>query len=79
MMDQAAPMRRPSLMKGLLQRIQHEVGVRCSADAPAHDAPGVGVDHEGHINESGPGADVGEVGEPEHVRRWRVELPVHMI
>jgi hypothetical protein len=53
--------------------------MRCARDTPANDATGVGVDHEGHIDEPGPGADVGEVGEPEHVRRRRVELAVHMV
>jgi hypothetical protein len=64
MMDKTAASRRPPFMQGLLKRVEHEARMRCARDTPANDATGVGVDHEGHIDEPGPGADVGEVGEP---------------
>src|SRR4051795_12387451 len=50
-----------------------------SADAPADNAAGIGVDDKGHIDEAGPGGHVGEVGEPEHVRLRRAELAVDVI
>src|ERR1700722_8213529 len=46
---------------------------------PAHDAPGVGVDHERDVDEAGPGRDIGEVRDPERVRPGRPELAVDMI
>jgi hypothetical protein len=45
----------------------------------ARDAPRVGVDDEGCVGEARPGRHVGEVADPKHVRRGRVELPVHAI
>ena len=41
--------------------------------APAEDPPGVGVDDERDVDHAGPGRDVGEVGDPQPVRRRRVE------
>jgi hypothetical protein len=66
-------------MQGLLQRVEHEAGVCGPGYAPADDATGIGVDDEGDIDEARPGADRGEVREPKHVRRRRMEDPVHMI
>lgn len=66
-------------MDSLLKGIQHEAGMRGSADAPANDIAGVDIDHEGDIDEARPGRDIGEVGHPEHVRRWSMELPVDVI
>src|SRR6478672_424138 len=77
--DQATALRRATLGKGLLQRIQHEARVRCPAHAPAHDAPGIGIDDERDVDEAPPGGDVGEVRQPQRVRPWRVELPVHPV
>lgn len=42
----------------------------------ADDATCIGVDHEGDVDEARPGAHIGEVGEPEHVRHRRMKLPV---
>ena len=38
--DEAAAPNRPSLMQGLLQRVEHEEGVSRAGDTPADDAPG---------------------------------------
>lgn len=43
----------------LFQGIEHQVGAHCRADAPADDAPGEYVDHEGHVEPALPGRDVG--------------------
>ena len=53
-----------ALVQGLLQRVQHEAGVRRAGDTPADDPPGKGVDDEGDIDEARPRRDVGEVGHP---------------
>jgi hypothetical protein len=64
------------IMEGLLQRVQHEAGMSRTRDPPAHDASGVRVDYEGHIDEAGPGCHVSEVRDPECIRPRRLELPV---
>ncbi len=69
----------PSVQEGLLQCVEHEAGTGRPADPPAHDAAGLGIDDEGNVNEAGPGRDVGEVRDPQHVRLRRPELAVHVI
>ena len=39
----------------LLQGIQNEVRVHGGTDPPAHDAPGIHIDHEGHVQPALPG------------------------
>ena len=71
MMHEAGPMGRPSFVQCLFQRVEHEAGMRRAANPPADDPAGIGVDDESHIDEARAGRDVhGEVGDPEHVRRW---------
>jgi hypothetical protein len=38
-----------------------------------------GVQHEGNVAEAAPGGNVGQIGDPETIRRWRRELPLHQI
>lgn len=45
----------------------------------SHDPAGKGVDDEGHVCEAGPGRHIGEVRDPQPVRRRRVELAVDQI
>lgn len=54
-------------MQGLLKGVEHEARMFRSRYAPAHDATGIGIDHEGDINEACPGADIGEVGDPDPI------------
>ena len=61
MVHQPGAMNGPAFVQRLLQRVQYEVGVCRPADALADNAPGVGIDHEGHINEPGPRTDVGKI------------------
>jgi hypothetical protein len=77
MMDQ--PRSGLPLMNGLFQGIEHEPGMGRAADPPADDAAGEGVDDEGHVDEALPGRDIGEVADPEHVRRGHAELTVHLV
>ena len=53
--------------------------MRGCADAPAHDLARGGVDNEGNINEPLPCGDIGEVRNPQHVRRWHPKLAVHLV
>src|SRR5258706_12931091 len=73
MVHEPAAMDRPSIMQGLLQCVEHEAGVCRARHPPAHDPAGIGVDHKGDIDKAGPGRDIGEVGEPEDIRPWRLE------
>jgi hypothetical protein len=52
---------RPPLVQRLLERIQHEAGVRRTAHPPADDAPGEHVDHERYVDEARLGAHVCEI------------------
>ena len=66
-------------MNNLFQRIQDEPGMRRPADAPPDDTAGESVDNESHINKTPPCGHVGEIADPEHVRRRRLELAVHLV
>src|SRR6476646_8811529 len=79
MVHEPATMDGPSIMQCLLQRVEHEAGVRGTRHPPAHDPAGIGVDHKGDVDKAGPGRDIGEVGEPEDIRLWRLELAVDVI
>src|SRR5690606_26251334 len=54
-----------TLMQRLLQCIQHELGVHAGADLPAHNPSCKDIHHEGHIQPTLPGGDVGEVRDPQ--------------
>src|SRR3954447_23443018 len=79
MVHETATLDGPARVQGLLERVEHEAGVRRPAHPPADDATGIGIDHEGHVDEARPGRHVGEVGDPEHVRARGLELPVDAI
>ena len=53
--------------------------MRRPAYPPADDPAGIGVDDESDVDEAGPSRDIGEVGEPEHVRGRCMELAVDVI
>jgi hypothetical protein len=77
--DETAAMRRSTIMKGLLERIEDEAGMGRAACPPPDDPPCERVDDERDIHEPRPGGDIGEVRDPEHVGRWCAELPVDVI
>ena len=66
-------------MNGLFQGIEHEPGIRYAAHAPAHDAVGEGIDDKRNVDEALPRRHLGEVADPEHVQRRRLELAVHLV
>src|SRR5581483_6788217 len=68
-----------ALPEGHLQGVEGEVGAEVVGDLPAHDPPGEGVDDVGHEDEPGPGPHVGQVGDPQPVRRRRVEVPLDQV
>ena len=66
-------------MDCLFEGIEDETRMGRSADPPAHDAAGIGVDDEGDIDEASPGGDISEVADPQHVRCRNTELAVHLV
>jgi hypothetical protein len=70
MMHEPAALEGATLVQGLLQGIEHEGGAGGSRDPPADDAAGEDIDHEGHIDEAGPGRDVGKIRDPQGVRAY---------
>lgn len=66
-------------VQGLLQRVEHEVGLHRAADPPADDAPREDIDDEGHVYEALPGRDVGEVRHPQLVGPISLEMEVHTV
>src|SRR5450756_1905443 len=54
--------------EGHLEGIEGEIGARVARGLPADDEAAVGVEDERYVDETRPGAHVGEVGEPEAVR-----------
>src|SRR4051812_24115424 len=59
--------------------IEHKACMRRARGPPAHNPARIGVDHEGDVDKAGPGRHIGEVGEPENVRPWHLELAVDVI
>ena len=79
MIHQSALMNWLSVMKRLLQRIQDETGMSCSADSPANNPAGKDINDEGHINKTPPGGNISEIRDPKKVGSWREELAINMI
>ena len=79
MVHEPAALNRTAFVQGLFQRVEHEGGVSRAGDPPADDAPGIGIDHEGHVDKAGPGRDVGEVADSQGVGTRRLELAVHPV
>jgi predicted amidohydrolase len=46
---------------------------------PAHHAPTVQIDHHGQVQPTFAGPDVGEVGSPFAIRRWRSEVSLQQV
>src|ERR1041385_9331242 len=76
MMNEAAAPDTPALVPGLLQRIQHNAGVRRAAGTPADKTPRQDVDEEGDREETGAGRDGGKIGHPQGVRTRCFERPL---
>ena len=55
-------------------RVQDQLGAQVVVQCPAHDPPAAGVDHHGQVEEALPGAQVGDVGDPQLVRNRRGEV-----
>lgn len=62
-----------------VQGIESEIGVQRARRSPAHDLPVEHVGDERDVDPSGERVDVGDVRDPQLVRRERAEMPVHQI
>ena len=56
-----------------------EVRAHGAADPPAHYAPGIHIDHKGHVEPALPGRDIGEVRYPQLVGPISLELAMDPI
>ena len=79
MVDQSIARVHHTLVQGLLERVERQVGAKRVRHPPAHDAPGIGVDDERDVNEPRPSRDVREVREPQGVRARGPEHPVDAV
>ena len=78
-MDETAAARRSAIVERLLECIEDEAGMGRAARPPPDDPSCERVDDERDVDEPHPGRDIGEVRDPEHVGRWRAELPIDVI
>ncbi len=69
----------PPIVPGLLQRIEHEARMCRARRAPADDAPRIGIDDEGDVDEAGPGRHIGEVRHPQRIRARCLELAIDVV
>src|SRR5690606_16365351 len=79
MVDEAAAMDGPPIMKGLVEGIEHKARMGGPARSPTNDAAGEGVNHKGHVDEPLPSRDIREVRKPEHVWRGSLEVAVYAV
>lgn len=78
-MHEAAAVSRTPIMKCLLQRIEDEACMCCPARPPADDATSEDVDDKGHVDETLPGGDIGEIRNPQPVWCRGFELAVNPV
>lgn len=62
-----------------IERTQHQFRVQMIGHCPACDAAAEHIEHDGQIQESLAGRNVGGVGHPQHVRRCGAEVATHQI
>ena len=71
--------RRSTLGECRVQCCQHDLGAQMRLDAPADDLARPHVEHDRQVQETGPGRDVGDVGDPELIGSVGFELALHQI
>jgi hypothetical protein len=60
-------------------RVEHEISAHVGGELPANDHAGEHVDQEREVQAALPGAQVGEVADPQAVGRGRGEVPIDEI
>jgi hypothetical protein len=66
--------RRLALPDGHLERFDDELGAHVLGHRPADDPARVAVDHDGQVELALPRRDLGQIGDPQPIRRGRVEV-----
>lgn len=69
----------PSQVDAHFQRFQSKIGVQGLADLPAHDLAIEHVGHERDVDPAGERVDIGDVRDPQPVRRERGEVKIHQV
>src|SRR5258707_2025350 len=62
-----------------VERVEHQLGTQVRRHRPADDAAAAGIEHDGEVQETGPGGDVRDVGHPELVELADVEIALEEI
>ena len=65
---------RPPRHQRHVQRIEHELRGECGGHRPADDPPAEGIEHDGEIEKARPRRNVGDVGDPQPIRRSAMKL-----
>jgi hypothetical protein len=69
----------PSRRQRHVQGIEHQLFGQCRGHRPADNATAEGVEHDGEIDKACPGRNVGDVGDPQPIRRFRREVPLNQV
>ena len=62
-----------------LEGVEGQIGAQAGGDLPAHDAAGEHVEDEGDVDPAGEGAHIGDIGDPQLVRRVGAELALDQV
>ena len=62
-----------------VQSIKHQLRGERGGHRPADDAAAEGVEHHSKIEKAGPGRNVGDIGHPQQIRRFRREIALDQI
>jgi hypothetical protein len=62
-----------------VQCIEHELGLQVVAHGPSDNAPREGIEHDGQIQEPGPGRNIGDISDPQPVRFVGMEVALNRI
>jgi len=68
-----------TVVQGLLQRVEYEIGPHRCLRASADDATREHVDHERDVHKAAPRGDVCEVRDPQLIRTLGVKVPLHQV
>ena len=69
----------PALLHGHLQCLDYQLGAQVRRHRPAHDPPAEHVENDGQVEEADERRDVGDVGDPQAIRRVRLEVALDPI
>ena len=71
--------RGPPRQKRHVQSVKHQLRGERGGHRPADDAATVRIEHDSKIEKAGPGRNVGDVGDPQPIRRFRREIALDQV